>query len=66
VRVLGIFFSFHRALADAQMTAQLWLKILDDLEEDYALGRVPFELLQAIGRTPKAGIARFLRDQVKA
>ena len=57
---------FHRALADAQMTAQLWLKILNDLEEDYALGRVPFELLQAIGRTPKAGITRFLKDHANA
>ncbi len=57
--------TFHRALADAEMTAQLWLKILDDLQDDYQLTRIPFELMQAIARVPKANINRFLKDSAK-
>lgn len=48
--------TFHRALADADMTARLWLRMLDDLEAEYGIADVPFSLMQAITRTPKAGV----------
>lgn len=54
--------TFHRALADAEMTAHLWLKMLTDLAEDYSLEKIPFSLMQEIGRTPKAGINTFLNN----
>lgn len=54
--------TFHRALADAEMTAHLWLKMLSDLEDSYQLKQVPFTLMQAIAKTPKAKIDRFLKD----
>ena len=54
--------TFHRALADAEMTAHLWLKMLADLEENYRLQQIPFSLMQQISHTPKATIKRFLQD----
>lgn len=58
--------TFHRALADAEMTAQLWLKMLADLAAEYGLTKPPFALMQQISRTPKAGIGTFLKGQRKA
>jgi len=54
--------TFHRALADAEMTAHLWLKMLDDLQENYLLEQVPFSLMQQISHTPKARVNHFLQD----
>ena len=54
--------TFHRALADAEMTAHLWLKMLTDLEESYELKQIPFTLMQDIAKTPKAKVDRFLKD----
>lgn len=54
--------TFHRALADAEMTAHLWLKMLSDLEDNYQLKQIPFSLMQDIAKTPKAKIDRFLKD----
>jgi DNA polymerase-3 subunit epsilon len=38
--------SFHRALFDAEMTAKLWLAMLNDMEETIGHEFVPFELIQ--------------------
>ena len=54
--------TFHRALADAEMTAHLWLKMLSDLEGNYQIKQIPFMLMQDIAKTPKAKIERFLKD----
>lgn len=54
--------TFHRALADAQMTAHLWLKMLNDLQDDYALDNISFSLMQSICKLPKARVESFLRD----
>lgn len=56
--------TFHRALADADMTAHLWLKMLADIKEDYRIERIPFSLMQEITRTPKAFVRRFLKAWV--
>ncbi len=53
--------TFHRALADAEMTTHLWLKMLSDIEQDYLIERIPFSLMQEISRTPKSSIQRFLK-----
>lgn len=55
--------TFHRALADAEMTAQLWLKMLSDLEEHYRLQQIPFSFMQQLTRIPRAGIKTFLKNQ---
>ncbi|MFZ3048791.1 MAG: 3'-5' exonuclease [Desulfatirhabdiaceae bacterium] len=51
---------FHRALADAEMTARLWISMIDDLKERYGLGCVPFELLQKISRMKKDLVPGYL------
>jgi DNA polymerase-3 subunit epsilon len=47
----------HRALADAEVTAELWLRITHDVQRRYAAS-APFGLLCALQRTPRAGLAR--------
>ena len=54
--------TFHRALADAEMAAHLWLKMLTDIEDNYALKRIPFSLMQDIAKIPKAKVDSFLKD----
>lgn len=51
---------FHRALADAEMTARLWLRMLQDLALDHGLTGVRFELMQQLTRQPKGSVGRFL------
>lgn len=46
----------HRALADAEMTAHLWLSLVEDLKRQHALRQVPFELMLQIARLPKAKV----------
>lgn len=43
----------HRALADAEMTAHLWIRLIDDIKNVYGLKTIPFELMQKITKTPK-------------
>lgn len=46
--------TYHRALADAEMTAYLWLMMEADLKEKYSLSEIPFSLLCGLGRiSPK-------------
>ena len=47
----------HRALADAEVTAELWLRIVGQVQRRYA-ATVPFGLLRALQRTPRAGLER--------
>lgn len=52
--------SFHRALFDAQMTAKLWLAMLDDIHRQIKQDYVPFTLIQKIAKTPKKNIPTLL------
>ncbi|PSW73686.1 DNA polymerase III subunit epsilon [Photobacterium sp. GB-50] len=47
---------FHRALADSEMTARLWLVMLEDIKRQYHLHSVSFELMIKLAKTPKAKI----------
>ena len=42
----------HRALADAEMTALLWLRMERKLQNDFDLPEVPLELMQRIQTAP--------------
>ncbi len=53
--------TFHRALADAEMTAQLWLGILKDIRSGYCVERISFSLMRELSRVSKAAAPRFLR-----
>lgn len=53
--------TFHRALADAEMTAHLWLKMLDVLDRRFDVVDVPFSLMQKISKTSKTALVRMLQ-----
>ncbi len=46
---------FHRALADAQMTAKLWLQMVEDLEQ-LGIAKPSFQFMQTVGKTAKGKI----------
>lgn len=52
--------AFHRALFDAEMTAKLWLAMLDDMEETIDHKFVPFELIQKLSKTTKSNVSKLL------
>ncbi|MBV5319046.1 MAG: 3'-5' exonuclease [Desulfobulbaceae bacterium] len=54
--------TFHRALADAEMTGHLWIAMTDLLRHRYALEEIPFTLMQALTRIGKAKVDRYLRS----
>ncbi len=51
---------FHRALYDSQMTAKLWLAMLDDIQRRTELNDVPFSLIQKLTKTSKANVGKVL------
>jgi DNA polymerase-3 subunit epsilon len=48
----------HRALADAEMSAHLWVKMVSDIKRHYGLSAVPHECLRALQKAPKAQMKR--------
>ena len=51
----------HRALADAEMTAHLWLRLISDIKSEYGLKQVSFQLMQQLGRISKKKVGEFMR-----
>jgi DNA polymerase-3 subunit epsilon len=51
---------FHRALYDSEMTAKLWLSILNDIEERHDLHPLPFSTIKKLSKTPKKNVETFL------
>ena len=51
----------HRALADAEMTAHLWVKLVEDIKEMYKINNVTFEMIQKISKTPKAKLPEAMK-----
>ena len=52
--------SYHRALYDAQMTAKLWLTMIDDIQQQTGVDEVPFSLVRKLTKTPKTNVNKFL------
>jgi DNA polymerase-3 subunit epsilon len=50
---------FHRALYDSEMTAKLWLAMLNDVCERYVLPVIDFGLMQKLAKTPKHAVDSF-------
>lgn len=44
----------HRALADAEMTAHLWVRMVSDIRQQYDLSAVPHDFLRTLQKVPKA------------
>ena len=53
--------AFHRALFDSEMTAKLWLAMLDNISEQYDIESIPFTLTQKLTKTPKHNVRKFLQ-----
>lgn len=54
--------AFHRALFDSEMTAKLWLAMLDNITMRYNIPSIPFALLQKLTKTPKKSVHKFLES----
>jgi DNA polymerase-3 subunit epsilon len=52
---------FHRALADAEMTAYLWLGMLSDISSEYRIEAISFSLMQELSRVSKEAVSGFLQ-----
>jgi DNA polymerase III subunit epsilon len=52
---------FHRALADAEMTANLWTGMVAELKKDHRLASVPFELMQRLMKLTKRAVPDYLK-----
>lgn len=50
----------HRALADAEMTAHLWINMIRDIKATYGRADVSFGLMQQLGKTPKKKVSQLL------
>lgn len=57
---------FHRALADAEMTAHLWTNMVDDLRSYYGFDEIPFALMRDLAKVPKAQVGTFLLRRLNA
>ena len=55
--------TFHRALADAEMTGHLWISMIKEIKRNYGLEKVPFELMQKIAKISKANVFTFLEKE---
>jgi DNA polymerase-3 subunit epsilon len=51
----------HRALADAEMTAHLWMRLIEDIKRATGLDSVPFELIQKLSAIPKSKVLQTMR-----
>jgi DNA polymerase-3 subunit epsilon len=56
---------FHRALADAEMAAALWLKMQEDIKKNYGFDEVSFDLLKRLGKTAKEHSDQFLKTEAE-
>lgn len=56
---------YHRAMADAEMTAHLLVTMVSDLEEQYGLSHVPHEFLRSIQKAPKTKIEAYVERAKK-
>lgn len=56
--------NFHRALYDSEMTAKLWLAMLEHINSNYGLSSIPFALTQKLTKIPKHNVSNFLNREV--
>ena len=52
---------YHRALADAEVTAHLWLSLLRELQESYDLPSPSFAFMAQLCKTPKHQLTRLFQ-----
>jgi len=64
VRYCGIYNdgTFHRALADAEMTGRLWIAMMDEIRETFGISEVSFELMRTLSGIPKKKAPAYLQQ----
>lgn len=50
---------FHRALADAEMTALLWLHMLETIERNFGVTELRFSTMQKLSKVSKSSVEKF-------
>ena len=62
VRYCGIYTdgTFHRALADAEMTGQLWISMIEKIKGRFGIKQVPFDLVHKLSRISKTKAPAYL------
>lgn len=53
---------YHRALADAEVTAHLWLSMLEELREQHKLTSPSFDFMYRLTKTPKHKLLKFYQQ----
>lgn len=51
----------HRALADAEMTAHLWMSLVEDIKNKYKIDNLSIDSIQKISKTPKDKIPELMK-----
>ncbi len=54
--------NFHRALYDSEMTAKLWLAMINDIQQQADIEAVPFSLMQKLVKTSKANVSELFAN----
>lgn len=67
VRYCGIYTdgTFHRALADAEMTGHLWIAMIDEIRATFGIDEVSFEMMRELCRITKAKAPEYLAKIAK-
>ncbi len=52
--------TFHRALADAEMTAHLWIAMIDRIRQQYGISMIFFDQLSELSKVDKLYAHRYL------
>jgi DNA polymerase III subunit epsilon len=52
--------TFHRALADAEMTAHLWISMIERIRQQYGIAMIFFDQLSELSRVDKLYVHRYL------
>ncbi len=53
--------TFHRALADAEMTGHLWIAMIDKIKNNFGIDHVSFNLMQKLSKITKAKAPFYLK-----
>ena len=57
--------TFHRALADSQMTAHLWMEMINDIKSNHSFSTVSFHLMQQLSHTPRHSASVFFNRMAR-
>ncbi|OUW17802.1 MAG: DNA polymerase III subunit epsilon [Opitutales bacterium TMED158] len=57
--------AYHRALYDSEMTAKLWMSMLDTIDRRYAVPDISFGLMKRLTKTPKKSVDRLFESRSK-